>query len=192
VNLGATIRATRRAAGLTQLEVATRAGTSQTAVAAYENERKAPNSATLDRLASAMGTVLRVDFALPAHDERGERPPDALSEVELRSLWLHRAIATRIQADPARARAVARANIAIARAADETGRAESWRRAWETLLDGPLDLLLATLCSTSRRAAQLRQTAPFAGLLSPQERWSVYRSFTRAKGLCVPPGGATR
>lgn len=191
MNLGVAIRAARRAAGLTQLEVAIRAGTSQTAVAAYENGRKAPNSATLERLASAMGTVLRVDFALPAGDEQGERAPDAISEEELRSLWLHRAIAAKIQDDPERARAVARENIAIRRAADEPARAEAWRHAWEALLDGPLDLLLATLCSTSSRAAQLRQTAPFAGLLSPQERWSVYRSFTRAKGLCAPPEGAT-
>jgi len=183
MDLGATIRATRHDAGLTQHEVATRAGTSQTAVAAYENGRKAPNSATLERLASAMGTVLRVDFAPPGSDQQAERTPEALSQEELRSLWLHRAIAARIQADPERARTVAGENIAIRREADRTGRAESWRRAWEVLLDGPLDLLLATLCSTSIRAGQLRQAAPFAGLLSPQERWSTYRSFTRARDL---------
>jgi transcriptional regulator with XRE-family HTH domain len=47
------IRGARRAAGITQLELADRAGTAQPAVAAYESGAKTPNLATLERLLGA-------------------------------------------------------------------------------------------------------------------------------------------
>lgn len=181
MDLGAAIRAARRRAGLTQAEAAIRAGTSQTAIAAYEKGRKTPTLATLDRIASAVGAKLHVDLVPLAEDDHAERPIEALSMEERRSLWLYRAVAAAIQADSGRALAVARGNLATMRGRDEHGRSEHWRRAWEALLDGPPDALLATLCSTSTYASQLRQTAPFAGLLSPRERWAVYGSFAKAE-----------
>jgi transcriptional regulator with XRE-family HTH domain len=47
------IRGSRHAAGITQLELARRAGTAQPAVAAYESGSKTPNLATLERLLDA-------------------------------------------------------------------------------------------------------------------------------------------
>jgi len=47
------IRDARRSAGITQLELANRAGTAQPAVAAYESGAKTPNLATLERLLGA-------------------------------------------------------------------------------------------------------------------------------------------
>jgi len=47
------IRDARQAAGITQLELAGRAGTAQPAVAAYESGGKTPNLATLERLLGA-------------------------------------------------------------------------------------------------------------------------------------------
>jgi transcriptional regulator with XRE-family HTH domain len=47
------IRDARQAAGITQLELADRAGTAQPAVAAYESGGKTPNLATLERLLGA-------------------------------------------------------------------------------------------------------------------------------------------
>lgn len=47
------IRGARHAAGITQLELADRAGTAQPAVAAYESGGKTPNLATLERLLGA-------------------------------------------------------------------------------------------------------------------------------------------
>lgn len=171
----------RRRAGLTQAQVAAIAGTSQTAIAAYERGRKSPNLTTLARVAAAVGATLHVDLVPLADEERRERPIGALSMEERRSLWLYRAVAAAIQADPERARSVARENLAIMRDRDEHGRGEPWRRAWEALLDGPLDALLVALCSTSTYASQLRQTAPYSGLLSVRERWAVYGSFGRAE-----------
>ena len=182
MELGSAIRATRRRAGLTQAEVAAIAGTSQAAVAAYEGGSKSPGFRTLERLAAAMGAALRVNFVALGVDEHAERRPESLGREERRSLWLHRVIAARIQAEPERAMALARENLVAMGAADESGRSEPWRRAWESLLDGPLDTLLALLCSTSTYASQLRQTAPYAGLLTPRERWAAYGSFERTNG----------
>ena len=47
------IRDAREAAGITQVELAARAGTAQPAVAAYESGAKTPNLATLERLLGA-------------------------------------------------------------------------------------------------------------------------------------------
>lgn len=47
------IREARRTAGITQVELAARAGTAQPAVAAYESGGKTPNLATLERLLGA-------------------------------------------------------------------------------------------------------------------------------------------
>jgi transcriptional regulator with XRE-family HTH domain len=49
----ALIRGARQAAGITQLELATRAGTAQPAVAAYESGGRTPNLGTLERLLGA-------------------------------------------------------------------------------------------------------------------------------------------
>jgi transcriptional regulator with XRE-family HTH domain len=51
----ALIHDARRSAGITQLELATRAGTAQPAVAAYESGARTPNLATLERLLDACG-----------------------------------------------------------------------------------------------------------------------------------------
>jgi transcriptional regulator with XRE-family HTH domain len=53
MELNAIIRESRQAADITQLELATRAGTAQPAVAAYESGARTPNLATLKRLLDA-------------------------------------------------------------------------------------------------------------------------------------------
>lgn len=64
----------RRAAGLSQDELARRAGTSRTAVSAYEHGRKSPSLATVDRLVASAGYELdahpRIVFSRAA-DGRG-------------------------------------------------------------------------------------------------------------------------
>lgn len=57
------LRDARRAAGLTQAELANRAGTSQATLSAYEHGRKQPSVATLDRLLRAAGRRLTTTVA---------------------------------------------------------------------------------------------------------------------------------
>jgi transcriptional regulator with XRE-family HTH domain len=77
------LRTARMRAGLTQRDLASAAGTSQSAVAAIESGRKQPTVATLERLLAAAGTEL-----LPADPEqavllrRGRRLEDVLHLAE--------------------------------------------------------------------------------------------------------------
>jgi transcriptional regulator with XRE-family HTH domain len=56
----ALIREARRRAGLTQAELARRAGTSQPVVSAYEHGRRDPSVGTLARLIAATGERLEI------------------------------------------------------------------------------------------------------------------------------------
>ncbi|HEX2392249.1 MAG TPA: helix-turn-helix transcriptional regulator [Solirubrobacterales bacterium] len=67
------VREMRRAAGLSQRDLARRAGTSQPAIARYERGVAIPSWETLQRVAAACGQRLKVD---------AEPIPDA-SDVEL-------------------------------------------------------------------------------------------------------------
>jgi transcriptional regulator with XRE-family HTH domain len=70
------IRDARHAAGITQVELAARAGTAQPAVAAYESGGKTPNLATLERLLGACEHDVEV-FARP----RMRRGASSLAEL---------------------------------------------------------------------------------------------------------------
>jgi hypothetical protein len=89
--------------------------------------------------------------------------------IDRRSLALHEAVAAKLQANPQLLN-VARENL------------ERWLNAaprpplieWRHLLDTtPLPELLALLRATDERGARLRQSSPFAGVLTPEERQSI-------------------
>lgn len=106
----------------------------------------------------------------------------ALTRDQQRSLWLHRVVAGKIALDPVRTTSVARRNLAHLRSQHPRGAVTADFDEWETLLDGPVDVLLATLVSPSRAAVELRQNSPFAGVLTERERakaLAAFRSATR-------------
>lgn len=55
----------RRMSGLTQEELAQRMGTTQSVIARLESGKNLPSSQTLQRVASATGTHLKVQFVKP-------------------------------------------------------------------------------------------------------------------------------
>lgn len=61
MDVSSTLREARKRAGLTQAVLASRAGTSQATISAYESGRKTPSVATLDRLLTATGSHLTVE-----------------------------------------------------------------------------------------------------------------------------------
>jgi transcriptional regulator with XRE-family HTH domain len=69
----------RRRAGLTQRELAARAGTSQAAIARIERGRTSPSLDTLERLVRACGFDLRVQLA--PRDRQHERLIDELLQL---------------------------------------------------------------------------------------------------------------
>lgn len=59
------LREARHRAGLSQVELARRAGTSQPAIARYERARSMPDLSTLHRLIEACGLELRLELSEP-------------------------------------------------------------------------------------------------------------------------------
>ncbi|MFB9449689.1 helix-turn-helix domain-containing protein [Dactylosporangium vinaceum] len=107
--------------------------------------------------------------------ERLLRPPFR-REVE-KSLWLHRAVAGKLVADPQRGMALAYRNLAHRREVHSDGSAEVWFDAWERLLDKGVDAVVDMITARTEVAAELRQNTPFAGLLTERERLKVLAAF---------------
>src|SRR5438105_1776829 len=87
--------------------------------------------------------------------------------LDERSLALHRLVAQKIQASPA----------LLDKARDNLRR---WQQAnastspalaeWKHIIRGPVDQVVALLLERSERAARLRQSSPFCGILTQAER----------------------
>lgn len=94
-------------------------------------------------------------------------------QIDARSLALARAIVTKIDQDPSRA------GLAKARAI-----CQRWLereplpvfREWLQILARPWEQIRAVLLDESEHGQRLRQSDPFCGILTPQERWEIYRA----------------
>lgn len=89
-----------------------------------------------------------------------------------RSLWLTYAIAGRIIEEPTWALDLTTKNIECMQAATK-GRPLRWLDEWSRMLQGPLERLLLDFTSPSPRGRELRQNAPFAGVLDDAERLNI-------------------
>jgi len=78
------VRRARQRAGLSLRQLAERAGTSHSTIAAYESGAKQPSVATLDRLVRAAGFGLTVD--LDARVTRTDRQPRGVELVDVLTL----------------------------------------------------------------------------------------------------------
>jgi len=97
VQAGAIIQEVRRRGGLTQAELARRAGTSQPVISAYEHGRRDPTVGTLRKLVEAGGERLQMGAVAPGSD----LPPPADSREHARRLL---EVLTLADAIPARRR----------------------------------------------------------------------------------------
>jgi hypothetical protein len=95
--------------------------------------------------------------------------------IDRRSLEMVRRIVAKIDADPERhglehARRVCRRWVAMGRrSAGE----------WNAILERPWEQIREILLAESDEGQRLRQTDPFCGILTPQERWEIYREAAR-------------
>ena len=94
---GAIIQEVRRRGGLTQAELARRAGTSQPVISAYEHGRRDPTVGTLRKLVEAGGERLQMGAVAPGSD----LPPPADAREHARRLL---EVLTLADAIPARRR----------------------------------------------------------------------------------------
>ena len=89
--------------------------------------------------------------------------------IDERSLALHQAVAARLEANPA----LVEKALANLRRWLDTRSEPAWLE-WQRVLDtASLPELLALLRSRHDEAARLRQSSPFAGLLTPEERQGI-------------------
>ncbi len=95
--------------------------------------------------------------------------------LEVRSLAMHALIARKIERDPALL-AIARRNLERwgARWQDS---APTWVEEWAQLLKQPWQNIAAFITESGERASRLRQSSPFAGILSNEERWRIHEAF---------------
>jgi hypothetical protein len=96
-------------------------------------------------------------------------------ELDARSLALHRLVAQKIQRDPTLLR-IAKTNLARWRTR-ATPNDLHYLREWERLLEVGLDAALAVATEDSERASALRQSSPFAGILTPSERITFLKAW---------------
>jgi hypothetical protein len=59
----------------------------------------------------------------------------------------------------------------------EPSRSQRYFEQWQRILAKPFDELLATIVQDSEQMTAMRQCTPFAGVLTPRERWSIYDAF---------------
>jgi hypothetical protein len=95
--------------------------------------------------------------------------------LEARSLAMHAVIARKIGHDP-KLLAVPRRNLDRWRARwpDEP---PVWFSEWRAILKRPWHQIAALITEPSENAARLRQSSPFAGVLTPNERDRIYEAF---------------
>jgi hypothetical protein len=116
-----------------------------------EREEKARRDIDIDRL-------------LPRQRKRGHRA------AELQALAYHRLVAERLDEallDDARRRL---------ERWEQSGQIDPrWSKAWSRILTKPVPEVAKTISADTPRARELRQTSPFAGVLSEQERRRLVR-----------------
>jgi hypothetical protein len=97
------------------------------------------------------------------------------TRLDERSLALHRLVARKLLADPA---VLHQARDNLRRWQATNGATVPALAEWGLILDGPSAKVARLLTERSERATRLRQSSPFAGVLTEAERRAVYESFT--------------
>jgi hypothetical protein len=94
---------------------------------------------------------------------------------DIRSLALHALVVARIEQDRTLLK-IARRNLARWRRRF-SGQPEQWWLEWDHLLRRPWPELAALLTDPGQESTRLRQSSPFAGVLTVAERRRIYDAF---------------
>ncbi|MFG1779011.1 helix-turn-helix domain-containing protein [Micromonospora sp. NPDC049048] len=108
------------------------------------------------------------------------RPKPQLTRDQLKSLWLHQAVAGSLVTDPDQVLGKARENLdRLLRQHRET-MTEVWLKRWHDKINEGVGAVLKALTSDDPESVELRQNSPFAGVLSQPQRKKVLEAFTRS------------
>ena len=100
-----------------------------------------------------------------------------MTRDQLKSLWLHRAVAGRLVAAPDAVLARATANLERLREVHPAGMTAIWLDRWRDLFRQGIEEVLEKLSSLDAEAMDLRQNSPFAGVLTEEDRLAVLTAF---------------
>jgi len=87
---------------------------------------------------------------------------------------MHRAIAAKLSASP---QLIAIAEDNLRRWQLTAGRSQPYLKAWAEVLARPLEEVVDLIQQDNESMRAMRQASPFAGVLTPKERWTIYDSF---------------
>lgn len=114
-----------------------------------------------------------VSWVLPAQHARAGYSSHRL--LEARSLAMHAVIARKIERDR-RLLDIPRNNLKRWRARWDD-HVPAWYEEWSAIVQRPWDEIAAIITEPSEEGARLRQSTPFAGVLSAAERRRIYEAF---------------
>jgi hypothetical protein len=99
-------------------------------------------------------------------------------DIDARSLALHRLVAEKLRRDPDLFNA---AGATLARwRRTVSAHSQPYLEEWERLMGQGLEACLAVAVEDSQRATALRQSSPFAGVLSNAERFAFLKAWRQA------------
>ena len=107
------------------------------------------------------GRARATRYRLALHDDVAAR----------RSLQMHRAVARRLARDP-QMLDVARQRLIRLRSANVHGVAYHDR--WQSLIEGPIEVLLREMTEDSEQGRSMRKESPFSALVTPAERLHAF------------------
>ncbi len=150
----------RSRAGLSLRALAAASGTSAPTLHAYEHGTKEPSLSVARRIVRAAGFDLDLSVAVAGRSRTSD---------EMFKLELDRLIAEHLIADPGAVLTVARRNLARARAERPVHEQGSISE-WENIIEQPLIAIVSLLLADDAESLHLKQTSPFAGVLTQDER----------------------
>ena len=106
---------------------------------------------------------------------QGQSPYSSHRLLEIRSLAMHALIARKIERDPSLLE-IARRNVERWRARWKE-KPPAWLEEWRELLGQSWQSVATLITGSDERATRLRQSSPFAGVLSNEERWRIHEAF---------------
>lgn len=135
-----------------------------------------------------VGTHRRIDpEAVQALRDRTRRRPAAAR----RSLWLAHAAAGALVQDPERSLAIARESLLAMERGGSRGMSRQWLARWRSLLEGPVEPILAALTGPTVEHDELRQHSPLTAVLTPEQREAVLRAFADERVRRAPSSVAS-
>jgi len=99
--------------------------------------------------------------------------------IEERSIALHLAVAERIRENPKlMEEAIKNLRRYLQQSFSESRKPASSLLEWQEILEKQSqEEVLEFMVSDNEKARRLRQSSPFAGIITPQERWRIYEAY---------------